>query len=210
MPMKHNLLGTRYGRLTGIAHVGKGNWHMRCDCGTSIITNAWQVVNGKCRSCGCISREQIAVRSRIHGRTSTPEYISWAGAKSRCMNPHSQRYPMYGGRGIDMCPEWKDSFARFFADMGAKPTRKHSLDRIDCNGDYCPANCRWATQTEQTNNTRRNAYITCHGITLTAAEWSRRTGIKACTIRDRINKHGYSPERALTPGWRASVAIKVP
>ncbi len=88
------------------------------------------------------------------------EYYSWDGAKSRCFNPRAKKYPLYGGRGITMCERWRNSFEAFFADMGARPTPQHSLDRIDSDGDYEPGNCRWATVLEQRHN--RRDYIAQH------------------------------------------------
>lgn len=79
------------------------------------------------------------------------EYNSWRAMKERCDNKKYHAYNRYGGRGIRYCERWKD-FANFLHDMGRKPTPKHSLDRIDNDGDYCPENCRWATQTEQVRN----------------------------------------------------------
>ena len=76
--------------------------------------------------------------TKTHGMTKTPEYQSWIYMKKRCFNPNHKRYSDWGGRGITICDRWKNSFENFFADMGLKPTPKHSLDRIDNDGDYSP------------------------------------------------------------------------
>ncbi len=89
-----------------------------------------------------------------HGMHGTPEYRSWQGAKQRCLNPSDDHYANYGGRGIQICERWRDSFLSFYEDMGPRPSILHSIDRIDVNGNYEPSNCRWATASEQQRNKR--------------------------------------------------------
>ena len=133
-----------------------------------------------------------------HGGKGTPEYAAWRSMKRRCYAPNCSQYHNYGGRGIEVCPEWKDSFIQFREDMGLKPSPKHSLDRIDTDGNYSPDNCRWATAQEQMANVRYNRKLTFQGRTLCLAEWSREVGIKDATIRKRLDIHGYTVEEALT------------
>ena len=80
------------------------------------------------------------------------EYTIWAGMKDRCYRPRNHKYPRYGGRGISVCDRWRDSFEAFLADMGRRPSRGHSIDRINNDGNYEPGNCRWATAIEQVHN----------------------------------------------------------
>ena len=113
----------------------------------------------------------------------------------RCSEPTNPRYPTYGARGIYVCARWQN-FKAFLADMGPCPDG-HSLDRIDNNGNYDPANCRWATDEQQRNNKRSNRRITIDGRTQTLAQWIRERGLKFCTVRNRLYRKRLTPEEAL-------------
>jgi DNA-directed RNA polymerase specialized sigma subunit len=125
------------------------------------------------------------------------EYRTWQGMKQRCYNKKHPSYKDYGGRGIIVCKEWINSYDTFIEDMGNKPTKKHTIERIDNSKDYDKENCKWATKIEQSTNRRSSNFITHDGKTLTAAEWSRQTGIDYMTIRNRV-KNGWSHEKAIT------------
>ena len=112
-----------------------------------------------------------------HGLSGTPEYKAWRAMKDRCFNPNTKYYSNWGGRGIAVCDRWKNSFQNFFLDMGSRPTAKHSLDRIDNDGNYSVENCRWATKAEQQNNQRSNRLITIDDVTLTIAQWTKKNGL---------------------------------
>jgi len=130
-------------------------------------------------------------------KTNPVEYRAWSGMRTRCTNRKFVDWAIYGGRGIKVCERW-NSFAKFFADMGPKPSPRHSLDRKDSDGHYEPLNCRWATPKEQANNWKhRNRKLTFNGETLLLSEWSSRIGISRESLRDRIDS-GWPIEKALT------------
>ena len=137
--------------------------------------------------------------NNTHGMSRTPEYKAWKNMKDRCFNPNHKNYSHYGGRGIAVCDRWLN-LDNFLTDMGIKPTPKHSLDRIDNDGDYCLENCRWATRAEQQNNLRSNKpLITIDGKTLTIAQWAKKMGFSANVIHNRL-KAGWSEYKAvMTP-----------
>ena len=114
--------------------------------------------------------------------------------KHRCLNNNDVRYNSYGGRGIKVCEHWMN-FDNFYADMGDRPSPKHSLDRIDNNGNYCKENCRWATNEEQVNNSRRNNYITYKGETKTLSQWIKYFNLKSSTIRQRFYVYKWDIEK---------------
>lgn len=134
---------------------------------------------------------------KSHGLSTTPEYNSWVNLTQRCTNENYRNYHGYGGRGITVCDSWRQSFETFLADMGSKPSPKHSIDRIDNSKGYCKENCRWATQQQQCRNTRRNNLITFDGDTKCVSEWAEVTGLSRKNIERRLGL-GWSVDRTLT------------
>lgn len=133
-----------------------------------------------------------------HRMSGSAEYKAWEHARSRCYNKKNIKYPLYGGRGIRMCESWKASFDAFFGDMGRKPTKKHTLDRIDSDGDYEPGNCRWTTYSKQNNNRPSyNRTIIVNGEILTVAQAAALIGIPHATILSRIDS-GRSDKEAVS------------
>jgi hypothetical protein len=131
-----------------------------------------------------------------HGLTKTPTYAAWEAMRSRCHKKNYAAYPRYGGRGIQIDPRWHD-YPSFLTDMGAKPSREHSLDRIDNEGNYSKDNCRWATREEQANNTSRNKKFMFNNQLLSIAQISRATGISDSTLWNRLLRQGLSVEAAV-------------
>ena len=133
-----------------------------------------------------------------HGLSGTPEYQAWADMKHRCFNPNHKSYSDYGGRGISVYDRWLN-LDNFLADMGSRPTAKHSLDRIDNNADYSPENYKWSTKAEQVNNRRSNHLITIDDVTLTIAQWENKMGYGRSVIWNRL-KDGWSEfDAVMTP-----------
>lgn len=189
----------RFGRLVALEYAGSEYWLCKCDCGSLKKVNGTKLRRGKTRSCGCLVREVNArvqrARQTKHGMSKSPEYAIWAAMHARCSNPNHKEWPNYGGRGVRVCERWA-SFENFFADMGPKPSKEHSLDRTDNGLIYSKDTCRWATHVEQHNNTRRNRMLTFQGRTQMAAEWARERGMRYSTLHGRIQR-GWSAERVL-------------
>jgi hypothetical protein len=170
-------------------------WECLCTCGGSTIVSTQDLRSGNTRSCGCL-RAEVGVVIQTHGKTRTPEYRAWQKMKGRCYDPNDISFPNYGGRGIRVCDRWKDDPIAFMDDMGPRPGKGWSLDRIDSSSDYSPENCRWATRTTQNRNSRRNRVLTLRGVTKTLAEWSALSGTSAILIHKRIQL-GWSEEDAV-------------
>ncbi len=129
---------------------------------------------------------------------SIPEYGVWRQMNNRCYNVRQSKFPRYGGRGITVCDRWRTSFIAFLDDMGHRPSPKHTLDRIDNDGNYEPGNCRWTTQRAQQNNRRDNHFITFNGETRSLSEWTRHLGFPVGVISQRLCKLGWDAAKALT------------
>jgi hypothetical protein len=188
-----DLTGQQFGKWTVIGEaegIGrKAHWNCICHCGNRNIVCGTVLRRGKSKCC-------LQCRNASHRKSNTPEYKAWQSMKARCQNPSDKRYKNYGGRGISICPEW-ESFETFFADMGQRPSSKHSIDRIDNSKGYSPDNCRWTTQAKQLRNTRRTRLITFQGETRCIADWAEILGIHRNTITGRLRR-GWSVENALT------------
>src|SRR6266487_1181524 len=165
MPPKLDISGSKFGRLTAIRIAAKNKqgtyrWLCKCDCGNEAIVKVASLMDGNTNSCGCLLSESMSKRKTKHNACNTPEYDAWQNMKSRCYDKNRKQYKDYGGRGILVCERWLNSFENFISDMGIKPSAKHSLDRFpDKNGNYEPANCRWANFYEQSRNTRKSRWL---------------------------------------------------
>lgn len=197
-----DLVGQRFDRLvvverdTSVAagHNRQARWVCVCDCGRQTSVLGANLRRRQARSCGCLVAERNREMRRTHGSTKSRAHRIWVQMRNRCRNPRNPNYRHYGGRGIEVCPEW-DSFERFFEDMGEPPVGR-TLDRIDVNGPYAPWNCRWATDSEQGRNRRYNHTLTLGDETYCVVEWAERLGIARGTLNSRLAK-GWSVRRAL-------------
>jgi hypothetical protein len=206
------LIGKRFGSLTVQARAssnrdGKARFTCLCDCGRASVVYGRCLVTGHTRSCGCARAAATAALFTTHGMKRSVEYRTWGHIKTRCLNARNPAFPRYGGRGIAVCERWASSFPAFYEDMGPRPSPKHSIDRIDPNGNYEPGNCRWALPGQQNSNRSSVRIVEYQGRRDTIAGWSRQTGIPYLRLRRRIVA-GWTPERALTTLEAKDTAVR--
>lgn len=181
-----NMTGNRFGRCVALRAVGRATsrditWMFLCDCGREFEASGYELRSGKRCDCPVCAAERTRLASVTHGLTETAEYSTWTDIQSRCNNPNAKFYSNYGGRGIQVCARWLESFENFLADMGPRPAGDYSIERNDNDGNYEPGNCRWATRTEQANNKRNNVKVTIDGVTKNLSAWCCEYGVQVAT-----------------------------
>ena len=149
-----------------------------------------------------------------HGLSDTPEHKIWIDMRQRCSNQNRHNFKHYGGRGITVCERWM-TFENFIADVGFRPSRKHSLERINNDGNYEPQNVRWATVVEQRHNMRSNRWIEIDGRRQTIGDWAKERGIDERLIRIRIRRGVSETDAVMLPvqpntGWRRRHTPQLP
>lgn len=201
-----DLTNMRFGRLvvTSLADdyvspsgYHKKRWACHCDCGNDVVVWAANLICGHTQSCGCLHEEKIASGNVKHGLCYSRIYNIWRGMIARCENPNSEYYYAYGGRGIRVCAEWRNNPTAFYQwSIWHGYDDSLSIDRIDNDGNYCPDNCRWATRTEQANNTSRNHMIEYNGKNKTLTKLAKEFGIDPKALSWRLEL-GWDIEDAL-------------
>ena len=194
---REDFTGRKFNRLSVLSKVpakaGRRGmiYECECECGTKLNVAAKSLKKGQV-SCGCFVGE-------YHGESYPPtaEYIAWRSMIGRCYLKGGIGYENYGGRGIGVCDEWRRSYLAFLGHAGRRPSEKHSLGRINNDGNYEPGNVRWETDEQQLNNKRTNAFVEFGGRRLTHRQWDRELGLPSGMTGCRINR-GWSAERAMT------------
>lgn len=205
-----DLSGQRFGRLVvlGWAGYSKPNavWVCKCDCGGENLVPSGNLVAGRTRSCGCLNLENLSKSGSAdfcaRDTKKHPEYKVWGQMIRRCHNPQTRRFEDYGGRGITVCNRWRHGedgqhgFACFMADMGSRPSPKHTIDRVNNDLGYSPQNCEWRSRTDQTRNRRNTVIVQYRDREMSLPEACELASMQYSLVKGRIFR-GTSVERAL-------------
>jgi len=206
-------IGKKYNRLTIISYIYRKEfftvkksglkkkqymyfYRCKCDCGKEKIVSLNGLLNGHIKSCGCLHKEKVIK----HNKSNSKLYYIWKNIKGRCICKNNKSYKNYGGRGVNICKNWMDSFIEFYnwaINNGYKEGL--TIDRIDNNGNYCPENCRWVSFKEQANNRRNNICKEYKGKYKTLSEWASFLGVKYKTFWIYVKNNGF--EKALKYYW---------
>lgn len=199
-----DISGLRVGKLVAVSvdgfdENGRSLWLCKCDCGCEIVRAGYAMTRAAKKKqkshCGC------SPALKTHGLTSKNKHLYqvWGSMVQRCGNPSNKDYPNYGGRGITMCSQWRNSYPSFQEwALAAGYRRGLTIERNNVNDGYNPENCCWTPNQRQALNTRRSVMITFDGKTQHISDWAREVGISSKTIKTRIAALGWSIERALT------------
>lgn len=201
-PNFKNITGLKFGRLLVVGYSGKfasggTKWECDCDCGNKTYVTGSSLRSGATRSCGCLNRGVSVGLLASRRSQKHPLRQVWSDIIKRTTIESATGYENYGGRGITICDRWLNSFKAFLDDMGPRPSKDHSVDRINNSLGYSPENCRWATRKQQSNNRRTNKVFTINGVSRTVAEWADATGINRNTMYYRF-RSGWDPADAIT------------
>lgn len=198
-------VGDAFGRLStlGPSPVSdrRYRWICECDCGATKAIRADSLCIGDIVSCGCFQKEQarrIGKRCATHGLGHSPEMSSYYAMMHRCYTETHKAFRNYGGRGITVCGRWRNNPDVFVADMGPRPSKQHSIERLDNDKGYSPENCIWALRGQQNRNSRRNVWLTIGERTMVLMDWAIECGVDYDTLANRL-KRGWPPHLAIDP-----------
>jgi len=200
-----DLTGQRFGRLVVIKRVentktGQTRWLCLCDCGKEKVIYGNSLRQELTKSCGCLSIEITVKRNFKHGHSKREQYSKtyrvWDHVLQRCNNPNCKAYKDYGGRGITVCKRWM-KFENFLEDMGEYPRKGYSIERTNNNLGYYKKNCKWATRKEQSRNRRSNRNYTFNNKSRCKTDLAKEYGISVSLLTHRLDKLGWSIEKAL-------------
>lgn len=196
---KKNHSGKKIGRLSILKYthnIGQHQYYdVVCDCGKKRNVAYESMRSGSTLSCGCLKKELVSIRFKTHGMTNSKEYKIWNSMVQRCVNKKSSSYANYGANGISVSSRWMD-FNNFIADMGLRPTDRHTIERIDNSLGYSMGNCRWATYGEQSRNRSSNRIIAHNGKVKCVSDWAEELGVSENVLNGRLRR-GWEIEDAL-------------
>ncbi len=181
-----NIAGVKFNKLTAVSYIGAEKWLFMCECGNQSIKKASDVKKGSTKAC---------CRLCFTGNPSKhPLYQTWDGIKKRCYQHNATGYKNYGGRGIKMCENWRISFWNFVKEMGEKPFKLATIERLNNNQDYSKENCKWATPKEQSENKRNNIYVEYNNQKYTLYAICKLLNLKHSSVWWRLKKSKLLPQ----------------
>lgn len=190
-----DITGKKWGKLTAVSVVKGNHWLFKCDCGNTQEFPASAVMREHTVQCHECKLKMLKRNSTKHNKTDTRLHRIWRAMKSRCNNKNYWAYKWYGAKGVSVCDEWKDDFMTFYNwAMSNGYSENLTIDRISCDGNYEPNNCRWISQSEQMQNMSNRVYVTFNGESKTLIGWARFFGIKPWLIYKRYERGLRSPE----------------
>lgn len=208
-----NLINQQFGRLIVIKQEEsdrfyKTRWLCTCVCGNTVVVTGSLLKSGHTQSCGCLMKERVIDSATVHGLSKHPAYLTWYAMLDRCYNEKNVAYHRYGGRGITVCDEWRESLEAFHRDMGDRPSINHSIDRKDNDKGYSKENCRWATSQEQAANRERSLYFEYNGERKLLIDWCRILNLKYSLIYYRIKVLNWEFHEAIQPIESLSITFE--
>ena len=192
------MAGDKIGRLTVLRQSdertlkGMVRWVCRCDCGNETVVTGTELRRRAVTSCGCFARDGVIARNIARGDPWFPKDVRsiWSNMIARCDNPKHPSFHQYGGRGIVVCDRWRESYWHFYADIGPRPSPRHSLDRIDRDGNYEPGNVRWGTWADQSRNKVNNVLYEMDGRSMILKDWAAELSLHEYRLRYLVRDCG--------------------